>query len=1133
MGPLIWGSLRQVSGSEKQSEETPTIADAADLKIAINGLRWDDRLAQARCRQAESVRRVDPTAESDAQRWHQAVDPDDAGLFDRRLAWDGLDDTVVPMLLTLADDAAIGVPTWWQTLVDLRQACAAGSDSSLADQDCDPDRNRSVPFAHVLWPMVMCSWRRMCETTDPGALRQLTPTAERDLQEGLLRRLADVCAPAFAADFNADRTAGQSLLLSMQGAQDNEPASRARYTRWCRRNLQDGLGRLLGAYPVLGRLIAIVCQQWQRAVSLMLEHVHSDRSQLAETFGVEIAAVIAGVRWGLSDPHRGGRTVAVLTFESPGTQPNTSSGRTPLVYKPKDVRIEAHFQDLVQLANSWTDDGEWASVTVLPRDDEHGYTSFIEQRPCVGQAELTAFYRNAGRLLALLHLVGATDCHFENLIACGPSLHLIDAETLFQSHESASADTVGIPDRVDPTRLLEGSVLRTGLLPGWMRAGQQNIPYDVSALGVRSAAGEPVLEAGWININTDEMVWSKRSVTRDQPLSLPCLRGTENPLSAHIDALTSGFAQIYGLCLDPTRRAAIIELIGRFAGARRRVVLRATRTYWLVQERALSPESLRSANQRAFALELLSRSSLLNAEETRYWKVYLAELHDMEYLDVPIFDSPIGSSDVTSAHATIAGLIQGDGLVEAEQRVRSLSDQDLAWQLTLIRSAIRASAFRMTTTTVVEERQLESEMRAARMLDGPALTKLQLDQSCDEILDDIENSSIADGHGTPTWLTLSLLPDFGHAQLNMIGDGFYDGRASLVAFLYGLADRDNDQRLMDLADATLAPVVRMLNHDDPYTRFRYLRDLGLGFAGAGGMLRLFRMRTQHPAGSTIDFADLSRRLIDTVTDQLVVKDQTLDLLAGCSGMLGPLAEQFRSNPHECTAAVMTAVADRLAESQLPNGGWRSSFSSQPLTGLSHGASGISIGLLSVGIALGSDRYVESAARGFRYEAQQFDSAVRNWPDFRLQDDAQPSRSTFMTAWCHGAPGIALARSRALQLAPDHPDSGSWRSQLSVAAQTTIDAAPLPFDHLCCGNLGRAAVLRILGRTADRSDWLQASDAITHWVLDRASACGGFALQWDEPDAPHLSAPGLMTGLAGVGAHLSSIRSGTDLATMLI
>ncbi|MFC7643928.1 lanthionine synthetase LanC family protein [Streptosporangium lutulentum] len=62
------------------------------------------------------------------------------------------------------------------------------------------------------------------------------------------------------------------------------------------------------------------------------------------------------------------------------------------------------------------------------------------------------------------------------------------------------------------------------------------------------------------------------------------------------------------------------------------------------------------------------------------------------------------------------------------------------------------------------------------------------------------------------------------------------------------------------------------------------------------------------------------------------------------------------------------------------------------------------------------RYAETARAAFAYERDLYDPRVRNWPDYRdipgeRADDTAPAS---MQAWCHGAPGIGLARADLLR-----------------------------------------------------------------------------------------------------------------------
>src|SRR5208283_1656347 len=93
----------------------------------------------------------------------------------------------------------------------------------------------------------------------------------------------------------------------------------------------------------------------------------------------------------------------------------------------------------------------------------------------------------------------------------------------------------------------------------------------------------------------------------------------------------------------------------------------------------------------------------------------------------------------------------------------------------------------------------------------------------------------------------------------------------------------------------------------------------------------------------------------------------------------------------------------------------------PLTGMSHGASGIAFALLELHAATGRSQFLEAARGGFAYEDSLFDPKVGNWPDLRAAGDpgTAPLPPSHGRTWCHGAPGIALARLRAVALDPEH------------------------------------------------------------------------------------------------------------------
>ena len=80
-----------------------------------------------------------------------------------------------------------------------------------------------------------------------------------------------------------------------------------------------------------------------------------------------------------------------------------------------------------------------------------------------------------------------------------------------------------------------------------------------------------------------------------------------------------------------------------------------------------------------------------------------------------------------------------------------------------------------------------------------------------------------------------------------------------------------------------------------------------------------------------------------------------------------------------------------------------------LLGFSHGASGAGYALCELAHATKDEAFRDAAEKAFSYERRLFDAREAKWPDLRA---AAPSATravlpAFMTAWCHGAPGIAL------------------------------------------------------------------------------------------------------------------------------
>ena len=208
-----------------------------------------------------------------------------------------------------------------------------------------------------------------------------------------------------------------------------------------------------------------------------------------------------------------------------------------------------------------------------------------------------------------------------------------------------------------------------------------------------------------------------------------------------------------------------------------------------------------------------------------------------------------------------------------------------------------------------------------------------------------------------------------------------------------------------------------------------------------------------------------------------------------------------------------------------------------LVGYSHGASGIVSALSDASILCGNDEFQRFIDGGLLFE-RRWREARGFWPDLR-EELSSSADAPGMISWCHGAPGVALARLQLLENGYSSdlvPESDIVEDMLDAVDETVSRSILEGGSHfstsmaLCHGQLGS---LEILSRIAcheysvehgfpesDAKNYLRQVDSYWEAVVSRAYR-GGVVC-----GVPRgLEVPGLMTGISGIG--LSLMRYGNS------
>jgi lantibiotic modifying enzyme len=266
-------------------------------------------------------------------------------------------------------------------------------------------------------------------------------------------------------------------------------------------------------------------------------------------------------------------------------------------------------------------------------------------------------------------------------------------------------------------------------------------------------------------------------------------------------------------------------------------------------------------------------------------------------------------------------------------------------------------------------------------------------------------------------------------------------------------------------------------------------------------------------------------------------EHEFDLMFGKAGAIaGLLALRERDMLDEPS---LTSFAVRLAGMLLQSAdkskagySWKARPHKQVrnLTGLSHGTAGVAYALLELYQVTGDEQYRQAAEMAFAYERAHFEPSEGNWPDFR----DEPGRirrgkrfRQYMTAWCHGAPGIALGRLGGLPML----STLAVRRDLATAVQTTLDYPPDDADHVCCGNLGRVEVLLAAGQRLRRPELIEAAHRRGAAVVATAARNGRYRMPIPLPEG--FDCFGFFNGIAGVGYELLRLANPHRLPSVLL
>ncbi|WP_164860102.1 type 2 lanthipeptide synthetase LanM [Actinomyces wuliandei] len=922
----------------------------------------------------------------------------------------------------------------------------------------------------------------------------------------------------------------QTLILEVHVAKHEHEHAGSRYTL---ADYTSTMGRssfyeeLFEEYATLGRRLVTRVLTTVRSRRELLNRLLSDEQQLLKDY-LQGLSVMTGVSFSKGDKHNGGRSVTVIYFE----------GGKGLVYKPRSMQAEALFFGYIERLSSRL--GLSLMVPSCFCKEGYGWQEYIEHLPADGHFAFSQFYEELGVLLAAAYAFGLTDLHHENIVASGAHPVLIDAETLF----APQVDKVVRPglslnlESSDEARTF--TCLHTGILPTDQNDDAAHIWGAAYSEGRRSPFEVPIIPS--VDSLDSEVKYDY--VEMGAEANAPYYGSEAGDWTSYETEVIRGFELAYRHIKE--NKAELVGprgLIDEFNGAPVRIVLKATMAYSIMLMTSNHPDYMREGTEVERLFSYVWRFPSL--ADPRIW---FSELKQMRRLDVPFFSVPFAETKIVDTDGTEVADIRQDLRSWWSTHVNAFDDDDLERQLWFIRASY-------VTSVAGEDYELDHPNRIhPLLLRGSVNTGSQLELSVKEC------ASEAAREVTRRLCRKALLGNKGGwYSITVVGNekwsvqpvamDLYNGDSGIgYALMYlglAFADRDAEETSVALARQVsmfLTHVARSVSENTSDSQNPPYNDIGLYGAIGGGIYFL-----SHVVAVLGDEDGYLKESLAAITKALMMRrpdERYLDVVSGSAGLIEALRSLSAAVPEvrEATAKLAEMHARNLCSTaewgKSGSCSWQQDHMGRnALVGYSHGASGVVNALADASVLCDTDEFRSFIDGGLVFEKEWRDT-LGFWPDLRDETSSSPGVPG-MISWCHGAPGVALARLQLLEkgFSPDiFSESGIVEDMLDAIEETVSRSLLKEGSHymnsmaLCHGRLGSLEILSRIERFRMRSSELFSDctavsllqEADTYWrsVIVQAYEDG---LVCGVPRG--LEVPGVMTGLSGIG--LSLMRYGGD------
>lgn len=846
------------------------------------------------------------------------------------------------------------------------------------------------------------------------------------------------------------------------------------------------LQKLFDIYPVWERVLFETINTLVENYDTLIKRLERDKEEIQQEWNLA-EWQISKIEVSGSDSHNKGKTVLLIELKN----------GAKIVYKPRSLKPEIAYQEFCSKISQKCK-YPTRSIKIIDKG-EYGWEEFIKASSCKSQEELKRYYYRFGILIFINYILNANDLHVENVIAQGEHPVIIDAETILDNKRDYQQKNA----RMMLSEQIHESVLYSGLLPQY-RFSRKGKAVDMSAINGQEGEEYPILIPIIKNVGTSNMRYEYGHPITKANNNLARLNGEFIEPRHFMSEISTGFKDAYNEVLN--NRNSVLIHIGKFANLKVRHLIQDTQRYSMILHTSVHPYFMQNGKDRSLFLASMYK----NYNEVQgNGKVVRAEIEDMLHMDIPYFY--LNTSDTSlfgSNGEKIEGYFKMDSMTHLREKILNMNIEERDVQERFIK----------ITLTNLDECEKDMSLRKFQIVQEEDENKEILWNAVKKIAEQLQNTAVwGETKKDVNWLGISSVGQRGNTtwSIQPLGNYLYDGIAGIAVFFRSLQKVSRGQEYKELCQAIENNLFEYT--DEMLGRTDFTNESSGVFSGEAGIvytyLILYRLTEEK---KYMDYAQKHAKIMS----KIILSDLDYDIIYGNAGAVLVMLQLYKLTKDNQYYDMACNAGEVLLKGQIisgeDKGGWKGAGTEKALSGFSHGTAGIVYALARLWEITGKQELLESIKLGLEFESRLYNEKAENWVDRRERTEEELAKySSFMTAWCHGAAGILLGRTKIYHAMPEEYKK-IIRRDIDIALNTVGKTGFNTNDCLCHGNLGNTEICmeyaKVFRDDMIRQKYQGIRGKIAEDICKDSYDCGRAYLYG-------YKIPGLMTGIAGMGYSL--------------